>query len=135
MREPLAMGLFNTLSYAKSEDDLARRDALLEELRELAKAHPEDPAVREQLAKGLFNTLNDAKSEDDLARRDALLEELRELAKAHSEEPFLGAAANTLHAKSETMSRRDALLRNCASCGAPRKLGGAAQLAMGLSTI
>ena len=45
-----ARGLFNTLVYAKAEDDLARRDALLDELRALARAHPDDAAVRQPLA-------------------------------------------------------------------------------------
>lgn len=46
----LAIGLFNTLNHAEAEDDLPRRDALLDELRALADAHDE-PAVRESLAK------------------------------------------------------------------------------------
>jgi hypothetical protein len=54
---------------------------LLDELRTLARSHPDDTGVREPLAKGLVNTLNnDAEAEDDLARRDALLDELRALA-------------------------------------------------------
>jgi len=71
--------LFNSLIHAKAEEELPRRDALLDELRALQRAHPEDPAVRERLAKGLFNTLVDAKAEEDLPRRDALLDELRAL--------------------------------------------------------
>ena len=74
---------------AKAEQDLARRDGLLDELRPLAKAHPEDAAVREQLARGLYNTLNHAKDEQDLARRDGLLDELRALANAHPEDVAL----------------------------------------------
>ena len=52
MREQLAKGLFNTLVYAKAENDLQRRDALLVELRQLQQAWPQDAAVREQLARG-----------------------------------------------------------------------------------
>ena len=78
----LSAGLLNTLNDAKAEDDLDRRDALLDELRALARTYSDDAAVRELLAGGLFNTLNDAKAEDDLARRDALLDELRALARA-----------------------------------------------------
>jgi hypothetical protein len=55
----LATGLFNTLIDAKAEDDLSRRDALLDELRALASTYPDDPPVREQLVNGLFNTLNE----------------------------------------------------------------------------
>jgi hypothetical protein len=113
----LAMGLFNTLVGAKAEEDLPRRDALLEELRALATAYPEDAAVREPLAKGLFNTLNDAKAEEDLPRRDALLEELRALASAYPEdaavrERLAKGLFNTLNdAKAEEdLPRRDALL-------------------------
>jgi hypothetical protein len=93
-REPgiafvLASCLFNTLIDAKAEDDLPRRDALLDELRALSAANPADAAVREQLAKGLFNTLIDAKAEDDLPRRDALLDELRALAAAHPDDGWV----------------------------------------------
>jgi hypothetical protein len=48
--EPLARGLSNTLVDAKAEDDLARRDALLDESRALARAHSDDAAVRQPLA-------------------------------------------------------------------------------------
>lgn len=85
-RTLLAMGLLNTLNDAKDEEDLARRDVLLAELRALSEAHPEDAAVREQLAMGLFNTLIDAKDEEDRSPRDALLAELRTLSKAHPED-------------------------------------------------
>ena len=48
--ERLANGLFDTLKYAKGENDLQRRDALVAELRQLQQAWPQDAAVREQLA-------------------------------------------------------------------------------------
>jgi len=48
VRERLAKGLHNTQVNAKVEDDLARRDALLGELRALARTHPNDAAVRER---------------------------------------------------------------------------------------
>ena len=79
----------NTLNHATAEDDLTRRDALLDELRALATAHPEEAAVRQQLAGGLLNALNDAKAEDDLARRDALLEELNSLAEAYPDDGWV----------------------------------------------
>ena len=50
VREPLARGLFDKLVDAKAEDDLARRDALLDELRALTRARPDDAAVRQPLA-------------------------------------------------------------------------------------
>ncbi|HEY1300085.1 MAG TPA: hypothetical protein VGF07_06285 [Stellaceae bacterium] len=37
-------------SDANAEDDLARRDALLAELRALARTYPEDAAVRDLVA-------------------------------------------------------------------------------------
>ncbi|MBV9479156.1 MAG: hypothetical protein JO249_00170, partial [Acidobacteria bacterium] len=46
----LSAGLLNTLVYAKAEDDLARRDSLLDELRVLARTYPDDAAVRDLLA-------------------------------------------------------------------------------------
>jgi erythromycin esterase-like protein len=76
------MGLLNTLSDAKAEEDLARRDGLLDELRALARAYANDAAVRLRLAWGLLATLADAKAGDDLARHDALLDELGALARA-----------------------------------------------------
>jgi hypothetical protein len=42
----LAMGLVNTLIDAKQEEALERRDTLLQELRQLAQAYPQDAAVR-----------------------------------------------------------------------------------------
>ena len=48
VRERLAKGLHNTQVNAKVEDYLARRDALLGELRALARTHPNDAAVRER---------------------------------------------------------------------------------------
>ena len=45
----MARGLFNTLIHTKAEDDLARRDTLLDELHALARSYPDDAAVRELL--------------------------------------------------------------------------------------
>ncbi len=127
-----AMGLINTLNDAKAENDLARRDALLEELRSLARVQPADGAVREQLANGLFNTLNDAKAENDLARRDALLEELRSLARAHPadgavREQLAKGLSNTLvGATTENEpARRDALLEELRSLARAHPADGA----------
>jgi hypothetical protein len=113
----LASGLLNTLNNAKDEDDLARRDTLLDELRALARSYPDDAAVRERLAGGLFNTLNHAKAEDDLARRDTLLDELRALARSYPDDaavrdPLARGLLNTLNdAKDEDdLARRDTLL-------------------------
>ena len=75
----LATALRNALIDAKTEGHLARRDALLGELRALARCHPDDAVVRERLAKGLHNMQVNTKVEDDLARPDALLDELRAL--------------------------------------------------------
>ena len=83
LRYALVLGLVIAVKNAKAENDLARRDALMEELRQLHRAYPEDAAVREQLAKGLVNTQVDAKAENDLARRDALMEDLRQLHRAY----------------------------------------------------
>ena len=137
----LAIALVNTLNHAKDEQDLARRDGLLAELRVLASAHPEDAAVREQLAMGLFNTLYHAKDEQDLARRDGLLAELRALASAHPEdaavrEQLARGLFNTLvWAKDEQdLARRDGLLDELrALAGAhPEDAAVRERLAMGL---
>jgi hypothetical protein len=50
VRQQVAKGLFDTLIDAKTEDDLARRDAVLAELRALAKAFPDDALIREMPA-------------------------------------------------------------------------------------
>jgi len=114
----VAASLFNTLNQAKEEKDLNRRDALLQELRDLAGQYPDDPAVRENLAMGLFNTLNQAKEEKNLNRRDALLQELRDLAGQYPDDPAVREQLarglfNTLNqAKEEKdLNRRDALLK------------------------
>jgi hypothetical protein len=138
----LASALFTTLNHAKEENDLPRRDALLEELRALANAHPREPAVREMLSKGLFNALNHAKEENDLPRRDALLEGLRALANAHPQEPAVREKLamglfNTLnHAKEENdLPRRDALLEELRALANahPREPAVREMLATGLS--
>ena len=112
----LAIGLFNTLFDAKQEGALERCDALLEELRQLARAYPQDAAVRESLARGLNNTLVHAKQEEALERRDAL-EELRQLARAYPDDAAVRESVatglyNTLNdaQQEEALERRDALL-------------------------
>ncbi|MGH7121060.1 MAG: hypothetical protein ACREFP_19075 [Acetobacteraceae bacterium] len=80
LREALASVLYNTLNDAKAEERLERRDALLEELRALARAWPDDAAVRERLAKGLgFASLWCAEL-GDAAAQDLLVSELEALA-------------------------------------------------------
>ena len=113
----LAMGLYNTLDYAKTQHDLTRRDALLEELRGLAGRYHEGPVVRDRLAWGLYNALYDAQAEQNLARWDALLEELRVLAGRHPEDTVARVRLarglyNTLYyAKAEQdLALQDALL-------------------------
>ena len=113
----VAMALANSLIDAKQEDQLERRDQLLEEIRALAQGHPQDQAVREQLATALFNTVIDAKQEDQLERRDQLLEEIRALAQGHPQdqavrERLAKALFNTvIDAKQEDqLERRDQLL-------------------------
>ncbi len=138
----LSMGLLSTLESAKEENDLQRRDDLLAELRVLAQAHPEEPAVRQSLALGLSITLFHASQENDLQRRDDLLTELRNLAQARPQEAAVREQLakglfNTLNdAKAENdLQRRDDLLaelRNLAQAH-PQEPAVRKQLAMGLS--
>jgi len=81
----LATGLFNLLHHAMVEGDLTRRDALVDELRVLARTFPDDAAVHDRLARSLVSVLYNARAQDDLNRRDALLDELRALARTHPE--------------------------------------------------
>ena len=94
-RERRAEELFDALDHANEEQDLKRRDALLEELRTLAYNNSDEAPVREWLAWGLFNTLSHARKEQNLKRWDALLEELRTLAANHRDD----AAVRELLAK------------------------------------
>ena len=117
LRNIEALALFNMLNFFSLKGDLTRRDALLDELRTLAKQWPDDAAVREALAKGLYNTLNDSKAENDLTRRDALLDELRALAKQWPDDAAVRRQLamglfNTLNSAKEEndLTRRDALL-------------------------
>jgi hypothetical protein len=84
--EEKAKGLFNSLYDAGEEGDRQRCEGLLEELRALSRAWPEDGAVRERLAMGLFNSLNDARKEGDPQRCEELLQELRALSRAWPED-------------------------------------------------
>ncbi|HEU0157292.1 MAG TPA: hypothetical protein VFQ82_14560 [Stellaceae bacterium] len=137
----LAAGLFNTLSYVKEENDRARRDALLGELRVLAQTDPDGAAVRQRLAMGLFNTLYSAKEENDLAGRDALLDELRVLAQTYPDDLAvrqhlaMGLFNTLYHAKEENdLARRAALLGELRALAQtyPDDAAVRQQLAMGL---
>jgi hypothetical protein len=78
------------LVYATLEDDLERRDPLLNELRALANQFPADTTVREAFARGLYNTLNDAKQDNNPVLRDQLLDELRALTNQHPADATVG---------------------------------------------
>jgi hypothetical protein len=62
-----------------------RRDALLDELRALARTYPDDVALRERLARSLFNSLYQTTG-DDRVRRDPMLGELRALARTYPDD-------------------------------------------------
>ena len=79
VRERLAMCLVDTLNGAKDEEDLERRDALLDELRALRSSYVNDGSAREHLMMGLVNALADATEAEDVGRRNALRYELRGL--------------------------------------------------------
>jgi uncharacterized protein (DUF2342 family) len=98
----LAKALFSTRLDAATEGDPARLGALLEELRNLARADLDDTSVREWLSKGLFNALIDAMKEDDLTRYVALLEELRGLASAHPDDSLVREFVAAAEAELET---------------------------------
>ncbi|HEY1260318.1 MAG TPA: hypothetical protein VGF34_13805 [Stellaceae bacterium] len=87
LREPglapvIAIGLTALIDACWVEGDVARRDVLLNELRALARAYPDDVAVRTLLAMCLLSTMNHAKEANDLTLRDDVLDELRALAQA-----------------------------------------------------
>jgi hypothetical protein len=76
----LAAALFNSLNAASDVHAVDQRDEMLNELRTLARAFPQDTAARDWLARGLFNTIIDTASVGMLKSRDALMDELRALA-------------------------------------------------------
>ncbi len=99
------------------QDDALLRDAILDSLRGLYKAHRNDRAVRERFAEGLFLTLFSARREGNLPRRDALLAELRRLYEAHTDNAAIakwltkGLFYTRIAAKGEgDAERRDALM-------------------------
>lgn len=113
----IVMGVLNSLHDAKGKGDLPRRDAMLQQLRQLSVSHRADGVVREWWANSLLNAINHAKEEKDLPRRDAFFEELQKLSAAHiGDEPVRGYFAtgvfNTLLDAQEEGNplRRDAML-------------------------
>lgn len=87
----ITTGLVNTLNDANAENDLSRRDGLLQELRALAAAHPADAAVREGLSKGLAVRLLAAREDGEPAPvQEALVTELTPLL-PHINEGLRGA--------------------------------------------
>jgi hypothetical protein len=88
--------ILNALADANAEGDRAWYEELLDNLRTLALAYPDDPVVRERLVTALFNTLTGANAEGDLARRDALLDELRALAQTYPDDPVVRQRLNIL---------------------------------------
>lgn len=112
----IAMASFNALYYAKQENDLGRRNALLDELRALEAQHSSEATVREYLANGLFNTLTDAEEEGDQGRRDELLDELRAVDTRHPHDAAvrdklaMGLVNTLVGAKHEGDIRRRGLL-------------------------
>jgi hypothetical protein len=113
----LAGAIGNALVDAWSDGDLARRDSLLDELRQLALAYPDDANVRAQLAEGLLSTLFKATAEKDLVRREVLLDELRALARTYPDDTTVrdqlaqGLCSRLVDAEEEgDLARCDALL-------------------------
>jgi hypothetical protein len=99
----LATALYGTLNDTKEEDHPGLRDALLNELRDLAKVYGEDPAVCRPLAAALFRMLMDAIANQDTFRRDAYLDEMSMLVQVHPADayvrlPLAGGLFNALNA-------------------------------------
>jgi len=82
LRRTVAWELLTELPGTAEEDP--RYDQILDLLRALSVAHPEDAAVRENLTMGLNNAI--FHSEVDFRRADGLLGELRRLAEDHPED-------------------------------------------------
>jgi hypothetical protein len=74
--EVLASGLLNELNDDKNDQQIARRDTLLEELRALRRSYPKDPSVRERLIWGLISEFQKC---HDQTRLSLLAEELADM--------------------------------------------------------
>jgi hypothetical protein len=70
----------NARSSQESASRNGRRDALLDELRALARTYPDDAALRDRLARSLFNSLYQN------AHPDSLLDELRALVRDYPDD-------------------------------------------------
>jgi hypothetical protein len=75
----LAIGLEKDLLDASRANATARRDVLLDDLRRLAAAFPNDPGVLLSRARALYQVLTDT---NDVASRNVFVDELRKLARA-----------------------------------------------------
>jgi len=102
----------------KEQNKFDNRDVLLEELRELQQAWPDDDDIRRILAERLLKMLDAAKAENDLEQRDALFDELHGLQQGWLDnEGLRDALACSLfsalrEAKEENnLHRRDKLLK------------------------
>jgi hypothetical protein len=71
---------------AKQVEVLKTLDASLEELRRIARSHPENAILRKQLAEALFQALNFVRRSGTLERRKALLGELRQLGQIYGQD-------------------------------------------------
>ena len=85
-------GLFNALDYYRDAEQPADVKRVLNELRQLQKARPEDAEVAGGLAKGLFNALSAFANAERLADVERVLDELRGLQKARPKDAEVAGA-------------------------------------------
>lgn len=78
-----AKGLFKNHLDAVKAQEWGKADAVLSEMRKLAKQHTDDAAVRECLAMVLFNAHVDVGNAQEWGKADALLSKLRKLKTKH----------------------------------------------------
>jgi hypothetical protein len=83
----VARGLVNAALTYGDAADLDAVASLLDELRAVNTAYPDDPAVREPLARSLFNAANDYANAADLGAFTRILGELRALNTAYPDDP------------------------------------------------
>jgi hypothetical protein len=80
MPNRLAKALFFEFYDADEQHLIAVRDALFDELQQLAETHSGSPGVREQFANALVNRLNSIADQPDLENQERLFNTLSHLA-------------------------------------------------------
>lgn len=112
VQQQLARSLVNSIIFTKKENDLKRRNELLDELCSLGQLRSHDLELQEFLATALFNSVHFAYEEQNLDVCDALITELKIMAQTFpNTRRFLtqSLVVSTSHNEKNPSRRGDAL--------------------------